>query len=426
MQSWLGDPKLRVAAASLFLVFGAGAASAAATETPIFTFPAGSGGVAGDGAEADGDFVVSGGLLYGVALIGGKSALGCSTGCGTAFSISPGGTFDLLHVFGVKKTDGMLPAAALTQDKKLFYGATVFGGNVNCGSGSGNGCGTVYSMKPDGTEKVIYKFNGEEDGGADGSEPSSPLLAIGGTLYGVTGEGGTGCATDGCGTVFSITPDGTETVLYTFKGGDDGANPSGHLIQVGKLIYGETLTGGGSGCNGEGCGTVFSITAAGAESVVYAFQGGKDGETPDRGLVAVGKTLYGTTFYGGGSGCTSHLGCGTIFSLTTKGKETVLHSFAGSDGAHPRAGLLDVGGTLYGTTEFGGILSNCNNTGCGSIYSIAPAGTGFATVYNFQGGTDGCFPTGLLANVSGVFYGSTAQCGNASANAGTIYKLTLQ
>ena len=424
MRSRFGDPKLRAAAASLFLVCGAGAASAAATETPIFTFPAGSGGVAGDGAEADGDFVVSGGLLYGVALIGGKSALGCTTGCGTAFSVSPGGTFDLLHVFGVKKTDGMLPAAALTQDKKLFYGATVFGGNVNCGSGSGNGCGTVYSMKSDGTEKVIYKFNGEEDGGTDGSEPSSPLLDIGGTLYGVTGEGGTGCGTDGCGTVFSITPDGTETVLYTFKGGDDGANPSGHLIQVGKLIYGETLTGGGSGCNGEGCGTVFSITTAGAESVVYAFQGGKDGETPDRGLVSVGKTLYGTTFYGGGSGCSAHIGCGTIFSLT-KGKEKVLHAFVGSDGAHPRAGLLDVSGTLYGTTEFGGILSGCNNTGCGSIYSIAPAGTGFATIYNFQGGTDGCFPTGLLANVSGVFYGSTAQCGNASANAGTIYKLTL-
>jgi uncharacterized repeat protein (TIGR03803 family) len=426
MRSRLGDLKLRIAAASLFLVCGAGAASAAVTETPIFTFPAGSGGVAADGAEADGDFVVSGGLFYGVALIGGKSALGCSTGCGTAFSVSPGGTFDLLHVFGAKKNDGLEPAAGLVQDGKLFYGATVFGGNVNCGSGSGNGCGTVFSMNSNGAVKILYKFNGEEDGGTDGNEPSSPLLVVGDTLFGVTGEGGMGCGTDGCGTVFSITPDGTETVLYTFKGGDDGANPSGHLIQVGNLIYGETLTGGGSGCNGEGCGTVFSITTTGAEKTVYAFQGGKDGETPDRGLVAVGKTLYGTTFYGGGSGCTSHLGCGTVFSLSTKGKEKVLHSFVGTDGAHPRAGLLNVGGTLYGSAEFGGILSNCNNDGCGSIYSIAPSGSGFATVYNFKGGTDGCFPTGLLTDVAGVFYGSTAQCGNSSANAGTIYKLTLQ
>lgn len=417
------DGNLRVAVVALFLVCGAGAAQAA-TEMPIFTFPSGSGGVAADGAEADGDFLVSGGLFYGVALIGGKSALGCSTGCGTAFSISPGGTFDLLHVFGAKGQDGLLPAAGLTQDKKLFYGVTEFGGNVNCGSGSGNGCGTVFSMTAAGKEKIIYAFNGEEDGGADGVEPSSPLLDIGGTLYGVTAEGGTGCSTNGCGTFFSITPDGTETVLYTFKGGDDGANPSGHLIQVGKLIYGETLVGGGSGCSGQGCGTVFSITTAGVEKVVYAFQGGKDGETPERGLVQVGKTLYGTTFNGGGSGCTNHIGCGTVFSLTAKGKEKVIHSFAGTDGAHPRAGLLDVSGTLYGTTQFGGIVSDCNDTGCGSVYSITPDGATFATLYNFQGGTDGCFPAGLLSDVSGVFYGATTQCGNASANAGTIFKLT--
>jgi uncharacterized repeat protein (TIGR03803 family) len=423
MRSRLEGSVLCALAASLLLI--SGAARAGATETPIFTFPSGSGGVASDGADADGDFLVSGGLFYGVALTGGKAQIGCSTGCGTAFSVSPAGTFSLLHVFGAKSGDGLLPAAGLTQDRKLLYGVTQFGGNVNCGAGSGNGCGTVFSMTTAGKAKIVYAFNGEEDGGHDGIEPSSPLLAIGGTLYGVTATGGSGCGTAGCGTVFSITPGGTETVLYTFKGGDDGANPSGHLIQDGKLIYGETLSGGGSGCNGAGCGTVFSITTAGVENVVYAFQGGKDGETPERGLVQDGKTLYGTTFNGGGNGCTGHIGCGTVFSLTTKGKEKVLHSFVGTDGAHPRAGLLDVSGTLYGSTEFGGILTSCNNTGCGSVYSIAPGGTGFATLYDFQGGTDGCFPSGLLTDVAGVFYGATTQCGNSSANAGTIYKLTL-
>jgi uncharacterized repeat protein (TIGR03803 family) len=197
------------------------------------------------------------------------------------------------------------------------------------------------------------------------------------------------------------------------------------LIQVGNLIYGETLTGGGSGCNGVGCGTVFSITTAGDESVVYAFKGGKDGETPERGLLAIGKTLYGTTYAGGGSGCSGNLGCGTIFSLTTKGKETVLHPFVGTDGAHPRAGLLDVSGTLYGTAEFGGVLADCGGTGCGSVYSFAPDGSHFSTVYNFQGGTDGCFPTGVLSTVGGIFYGTTEQCGDLKANAGTVYKLTL-
>ncbi len=394
------------------------------TEAPIFTFPSGSGGIAPDGAQSDGDFVVSGGLFYGVALEGGKSALGCSSGCGTAFSVSPAGTFELLHVFGAKGDDGLMPSAGMTLYKKAFYGVTEFGGNANCGSGDGAGCGTVFSMTSKGKVKVIYAFNGEENEGTDGVEPSSPLLEIAGTFYGVTATGGMGCDTAGCGTFFSITPDGKEKVLYAFKGGFDGANPSGHLIQVGNLIYGETLTGGNSNCNGEGCGTVFSITTGGQENVVYAFQGGKDGETPNRGLLAVGKTLYGTTFYGGGTGCSAKIGCGTIFSLSTKGKEKVLHAFAATDGAHPRAGLLDVSGTLYGTTEFGGIISNCNNTGCGSVYTIAPDGSSFTTLYTFQGGTDGCFPTGLLTDLAGAFYGSTTQCGDANANAGTVFKLT--
>ncbi len=425
MRFTLGGLKLAASAITVVCVASAVTAQAAVTEAPIFTFPSGAGGIAADGAEADGDFVVSGGLFYGIALEGGKSALGCSSGCGTAFSVSPGGTFNLLHVFGAKGKDGLMPSAGMILDKKTFYGVTEFGGNVNCGAGSGNGCGTVFSMTAGGKEKVIYAFNGEENDGTDGIEPSSPLLDVDGTLYGVTAPGGSGCDTAGCGTFFSIAPDGTEKVLYTFKGGFDGANPSGHLIQVGKLIYGETLTGGGSGCNGEGCGTVFSISTNGAENVVYGFQGGKDGETPNRGLLQVGKVMYGTTFNGGGSGCTGNIGCGTIFSLTTKGKETVLHSFVGTDGAHPRAGLLNASGTLYSTTEFGGLLSSCNKTGCGSVYSIQPDGSRFATIYNFAGGTDGCFPTGLLTNLSGAFYGSTAQCGDASANAGTIFKLTV-
>jgi uncharacterized repeat protein (TIGR03803 family) len=95
---------------------------------------------------------------------------------------------------------------------------------VNCVGTTGGGCGAVFSLNAKGALKVIYAF----EGGADGNEPTSPLLEIGGVFYGVTAKGGTGCAGAGCGTVFSVTPDGVETVLYRFPGGSDGANPSGH------------------------------------------------------------------------------------------------------------------------------------------------------------------------------------------------------
>lgn len=122
-------------------------------------------------------------------------------------------------------------------------------------------------------------------------------------------------------------------------------------------------------------GTVFSIARSGKEKVLHSFGSGSDGAYPTASLIEVGGTLYGTTFEGG----TNEYG--TIFSITKSGTETVLHSFAGgSDGAYPSASLIDVGGTLYGTTENGGTHDD------GTVFSItvrsrgqqmwSPLGTG--------------------------------------------------
>jgi uncharacterized repeat protein (TIGR03803 family) len=124
----------------------------------------------------------------------------------------------------------------------------------------------------------------------------------------------------------------------------DGEYPNAGLINVNNTLYGTTY-GGGAYDDG----TVFSITTSGKTTVLHSFGMTGDGEYPNAGLFNVNGTLYGTTFEGGGE-----TEGGTVFAITTSGKETVLHRFTGSgDGEYPNAGLIDVGGTLYGTTPAG-------------------------------------------------------------------------
>jgi uncharacterized repeat protein (TIGR03803 family) len=142
---------------------------------------------------------------------------------------------------------------------------------------------------------------------------------VGGMLYGTTAQGGTGACilnrtTVGCGTIFSVTPAGVETVVYSFKGGSDGFNPEAPLINVGGTLYGTTAQGGPN-CGVNGCGTLFSFTPAGAKMVVYAFRGGNDGSDPHGALIYLGRRLYGTTVEGGGSNYCGAAGCGTVYSV---------------------------------------------------------------------------------------------------------------
>lgn len=131
------------------------------------------------------------------------------------------------------------------------------------------------------------------------------------------------------------------------KGNPDGSNPIGSLIDVNGVLYGTTYGGGANGL-----GAVFEVTTSGTERILYSFKGflTGDGADPNASLIDVNGVLYGTT-YGGGAN-----GLGTVFEVTTSGTESVLHSFKGAsgDGAYPSAGLIDVNGALYGTTQWGG------------------------------------------------------------------------
>lgn len=310
-----------------------------------------------DGYGPTGGLIEVNGTIYGTNAGGGAYSNCAPTGyCGTLFSITLGGTEKVLHSFG-GAGDGTTPLAGLISVKGNLYGTTYFGGDAGCG---GFPCGTVFSITPRGTEKVVYVFKG----GSDGSNPSANLINIKDTLYGTTFQGGTGSCFGlggGCGTVFKVTRSGTETVLHTFEAGSDGGNPAAALTYIKGALYGTT-----SGVSANNSGTVFEINpATGAETVLYSFKGGSDGATPQAGLIDVNGIFYGTTSSGGGSANCS-AGCGTVFSILPSGKEKVIHAFSGgSDGADPLAALIDVNGTLYGTTSAGG-------NGYGTVFSIKP------------------------------------------------------
>ncbi|HEY2444321.1 MAG TPA: choice-of-anchor tandem repeat GloVer-containing protein [Rhizomicrobium sp.] len=319
------------------------------TETVLHAFAEGSGG---DGPQAL--VMDSKGNLYGTACCGGA-------GDGIVFKIAPGGREKIIHTFVGMPNDGATPESALVRDKSgNFYGTTTGGGTF--------GDGAVFKIAADGTESLLYSFAG----GHDGDNPFAGLIMDKeGNLYGTTGQGGRKVS---AGTVFKLAPDGTKTVLYSFKGSpNDGSGPDGTLIfDTAGNLYGTTLGGGRSGCySGDGCGTVFKLETNGTETVLHLFKGArKDGANLVAGMIADSAgNLYGTTEFGRGlNGCNGSFGCGTVFELAPDGAETILHSFRnGSEGANPVAGLVaDGAGNLYGTTAEGGAY------GYGTVFEITP------------------------------------------------------
>ena len=170
--------------------------------------------------------------------------------------------------------------------------------------------------------------------------------------------------------VFEVSPNGkggwSETVLYRFKKGTDGAYPFSGLVRDAEgNFYGTTEWGGNTGCGGLGCGTVFKLDSTGKETVLYRFTDGSDGSAPGQQLgLDAEDNLYGTALNGGSTAC--RYGCGTAFKLDTSGKLTVLHAFDGTDGAYPSALLRDDVGNLYGTTSAGG------TSNWGTVFEITP------------------------------------------------------
>jgi uncharacterized repeat protein (TIGR03803 family) len=340
------------------------------------------------------------GMLYGTSQSGGVYPYSRYGGnAGTVFSVTSSGKERVLHSFG-NATDGATPLASLLEVNGKLYGTTEHGGEY--------GLGTVFSITLSGKEKVLHSFGL----GTDGVYPFAGLTDVNGTLYGTTVEGGAGC-----GTVYKISPSGSEKVIYEFQKAYDGCEPESALTDVNGTLYGTTESGGIDG----GGGTVFSITTSGAEQVLHTFVGsGIDGYAATGSLLDVNGTLYGETYWGGAyvspSGCSP--GCGTVFSITTGGSEQVLYSFRGRrDGEYPEGGLIELGGTLYGTTNRGGFVKR----GVGTVFSITTSGDE-KVLHRFGKGSDGGSPLAALLPVNETLYGTTSQGG--SSNAGTVFELT--
>ncbi len=280
-------------------------------------------------------------------------------------------------------TDGYDPVASLIQDAAgNLYGTTTSGGASSDGFCATDGCGTVYKVDNAGHETVLYSFCSVA-GCADGAGPIGGLIQdASGNLYGTTSSGGNEFG-DGYtgGTAFKVDATGTETVLYNFCSAAncaDGLFPLAGLIQDGASnLYGTTYGGGLGNCKTDysnGCGTVFKVDGSGHETVLYSFNGGTDGANPESGLVRdASGNFYGTTYYGGADNY------GTVFKADTAGQETVLHTFGTvtNDGAYPEAGLFqDPAGDLYGTTAFGGA------NGGGMVFELNSAGQ-YTVLYSF-------------------------------------------
>jgi uncharacterized repeat protein (TIGR03803 family) len=276
------------------------------------------------------------------------------------------------------------------------------------------------------TFTVIHAFTG----GADGARPyAGTTMDLEGNLYGTDWAGGAGH-----GTVYKLTQKNGNWVfapLYKFAGGNDGAVPFGPVgIGPDGSLYGTTYYGGGDGCSGFGCGTVFNVRPPGAvcgaalcpgtETVLHRFRGEpSDGARPFYGDLIFDQagSLYGTTYNGGA------INGGTVFKLTPSNgawEESVLYSF-GSDGAGPADGVIfDTVGNLYGTTVWGGSI------GWGVVFQLTPSGSGWTenVLYSFQNGNDGVNPVGgLIFDQSGNLYGTTLSGG--ANGGGTVYQLSL-
>jgi uncharacterized repeat protein (TIGR03803 family) len=396
-------------------VFGSGTVFKISTNGTLATLYSFTGGYPNGLARgADGNF-------YGTTSGGGAH------GQGSIFKISLDGTFSILYSFTGGSDGSTLQAPLVQGSDGYFYGTTAFGGQDVLPGTNGGGHGTVFQVSTNGMLTTLYSFTG----GNDGSFPVALVQGGDGNFYGTTYYGGT----SNLGTIFKITSSGVYASLYSFTGGDDGASPwAGLVLASDGDLYGVTQSGGTNGG-----GTVFTISANGALTSLYAFTGSDgtgplapliqasdgyfygvtssavfkisasgtfatlytftadDGSEPEAGLVLGSDGyFYGTTSSGGANGF------GTVFKISTNGTLTSLYTFTGGDdGASPQAALVEgADGNFYGTTF--GVGPN----DAGSVFNISSSGV-YTNLYLFTGGNDGGFPNGLVQGPDGYFYGTT-------------------
>jgi len=335
---------------------------------------------AGGGSAPQAGLAEIGGLLYGTTTGGGSS------GNGTVFKIDPStGAETTLYAFA-GGSDGAAPYGTLVAVEGLLYGVTYLGGAYNAG--------TVFRIDTSGNETTLYTF----PGGSQGGTPYANLVRIGGKLYGTT----LGYGQYGWGTVFEIDlKTGKEKTIYAFTGNADGGFPYGSIVDMGGKLYGTTC----SSSFGEGGGSVYAIdVATGAETTLYDLSK-STGNCPLAGLLKNGTVLYGTTGYGGASNG------GTIFDFdTSRNAFSVLHNFPGSE-SNTNSALINLKGALVGTSSAAGAQGN------GTIFRVNHLLGSEKTLYSFTGGADGSVPQAALLDVAGTLYGTT------SGPQGTIFSL---
>jgi uncharacterized repeat protein (TIGR03803 family) len=323
-----------------------------------------------DGGNPSGGLVqAANGTFYGTTSQGGISSSNCGGGCGTIFKITPSGTLTTLYSF-CKQTncpDDAFPRGLVLATNGNFYGTTA-GVSGNCSSG---GCGTVFKITPSGTLTTLHRFDG-----TDGSEPYVGLVqGTDGNLYGVTLGGGA----NGDGTVFKITLSGTLTTLHSFDV-SDGESPDAILVQgTDGNLFGTTPFGGSGNCS-NGCGTVFKITPSGTFTTQHSFDG-TDGSSAQAGLVqATNGAFYGATSSGGSSSNCSD-GCGTVFSLSV-GLAPFVETLPTSGKVETTVKILGKNLRRATGVSFNGTAATFNVVSNSYIKTSVPNGatTGFVTV----------------------------------------------
>jgi uncharacterized repeat protein (TIGR03803 family) len=317
--------------------------------------------------------------------------------------------YKIIHTFGLTSpANGYAPfPGVISNGAGQLYGSTAAGGN--------HGAGTVFELTPSGTGswtlKVLYNFN-------SGDTPNAFLVMDGtGNFYGTTVRGGA----SGCGTVFELLPGPlgnlTRRLLRSFNCFPDAQFPAGVVLDASGNVFGTSSFGGTYNL-----GVVFELKhAAGAnwpEKIVYSFGSYDiDGQRPEGSLLFdASGNIYGTTNVGGN-------GFGTVYEITKAGAEQILYAFDdGFDGAYPLFGLtFDPAGNLYGTTNSGGSSLN------GVVFEMTRSGSAWTEfpLYTFPGNiNEGALPQGpVVLDSAGNVYGETLR-GTGSTDFGSVFKLS--
>lgn len=376
------------------------------------------------------------GSLYGTTVQGGTGV----SSSGTVFRITPSGALTILYSFCIQTgcSDGAYPEAVLLLGiDGSFYGTTYEGGDHNFG--------TLFRITPKGQLTKLYIFCSKADC-LDGEYPSYSGLvqAATGNFYGTTSLGG---ANGDYGTVFEVSPAGRLTTLYSFCSQlncSDGIYPHGIVQGSNGNFYGTASAGGSCPYSTQGCGTVFSLTPAGKLTTLYTFcpaNNCRDGAFPIGLTPGTDGNFYGTTSQGGLSKIGTFNG-GSLFSITPAGIFTSLYGFCAqtncSDGTLPRDLTQSTDGNFWGTTEGGGQSSSGCPQACGTIFTLgvgqgpfvettplaARAGTAISLLGNNLAGASSVTFSGIVATFSVVSVTKISVTVPAGAKTGKIKVIT--